>query len=71
MTSNDSVRSVHEMLAEPGAELVRELLLRRRRARVPWVYLLYHRSTSAADDTGRGRGFSADAAETPVRQAAN
>jgi hypothetical protein len=24
-------------------EIVRELLLRRRRARVPWVYLVYHR----------------------------
>ena len=24
-------------------EIVRELLLRRRRARVPWVYVVYHR----------------------------
>ena len=29
-------------------EIVRELLLRRRRARVPWVYLVYHRHAPEA-----------------------
>ena len=37
------------MLAEPDDERksVRDLLLRRRRARVPWVYLVYHRHAPA------------------------
>jgi hypothetical protein len=29
-------------------EVVRELLLRRRRARVPWVYVVYHRHAPEA-----------------------
>ena len=29
-------------------EIVRELLLRRRRARVPWVYLVYHRHAAGS-----------------------
>jgi hypothetical protein len=33
-------------------EIVRELLLRRRRARVPWVYVVYHRHAPAAGKEG-------------------
>jgi hypothetical protein len=29
----------------PGANVVRELELHRRRSRIPWVYLVYHRRT--------------------------
>jgi len=39
-------------------EIVRELLLRRRRARVPWVYAVYHRhgSEAARQSLPRPRG---------------
>jgi hypothetical protein len=33
-------------------EIVRELLLRRRRARVPWVYVVYHRGAPEAARDG-------------------
>jgi hypothetical protein len=33
-------------------EIVRELLLRRRRARVPWVYVVYHRRAPEAARDG-------------------
>jgi len=29
--------------ADAGGRIVRELLLGRRRSRVPWVYVVYHR----------------------------
>ena len=32
---------------EMRSQVVRELLLRRRRARVPWVYVVYHRCAGA------------------------
>jgi hypothetical protein len=36
--------------AENSRALVRELWLRRRRSRVPWVYVVYHRRESRRDD---------------------
>ncbi len=38
------------MLAEPGNEgrVVRELRLRRRRSRIPWVYLVYQSPCGSA-----------------------
>jgi hypothetical protein len=39
--------------SDEGGHIVRELLLGRRRSRVPWVYVVYHRHARASAHAGR------------------
>ena len=52
----------------PDTQPVRPLTLRRRRSRVPWIYLLYHRTERRPDAEEFAAVTLPASEETPARQ---